>query len=224
MHVSEAILSRMMCRAFLPTPVPRCVIEDILERAARAPSGGNLQPWKIWVLAGEPLASLERAVCARIAAGEFAEIPAEHFIYPLIPKEPYESRKFLAGEAMYAALGISRDDHAGRMAQILRNFECFGAPACLFFAIDRDMQPGQWAELGMLMMNVMLLAREVGLHTAPIGAWSMWHRTLRDRLRMPDELMLYCGMGLGHADPEAPVNAICSPRAPLAEFAVFEGF
>ncbi len=224
MRVSDAIVSRMMCRAFLPTPLARALVEDILTLASRAPSGGNLQPWRVWALAGEALASLERKVRDRLAAGEFAEIPTEHFIYPLVPKQPYETRKHLAGEAMYTALGIARDDHSGRMAQIIRNFECFGAPVCLFFAIDRDMQQGQWAELGMLMMNVMLLAREHGLHTAPIGAWSMWHRTVREHLRMPDELMLYCGMGIGHADPANPVNDIRSPRAPLSEFSVFDGF
>ena len=125
---------------------------------------------------------------------------------------------------MYAALGIERNDHAGRMNQVLRNYECFGAPAALFFAIDRDMQQGQWAELGMFINAVMLLARERGLHTAAIGAWSLWHRTVRAALQMPDDLVLYCGMGIGHADLSAPVNTIRQPRAGLTEFATLDGF
>lgn len=224
MQVSEAILSRFTCRAFLPTPVPRQDIETILNRASRSPSGGNLQPWRVWVLAGAPLASLQAEVKRRMSEGEFAELPPEYLLYPTVPKEPYATRRSDAGEVMYAALGIERDDHAGRMDQVTRNYECFGAPAALFFAIDRDMQQGQWAELGMFINAVMLLAREQGLHTAAIGAWSLWHKTVRAALKLPDELTLYCGMGIGHADLSAPVNAIRQPRADLSDFAVFDGF
>ena len=224
MQVSEAILSRFTCRAFLPTPVPRQDIETILNRASRSPSGGNLQPWRVWVLAGAPLAALQAEVKRRMGEGEFAELPPEYLLYPTVPKEPYATRRSDAGEVMYAALGIERDDHAGRMDQVTRNYECFGAPAALFFAIDRDMQQGQWAELGMFMNAVMLLAREQGLHTAAIGAWSLWHKTVRAALKLPDELTLYCGMGIGHADLSAPVNAIRQPRADLSDFAVFDGF
>lgn len=224
MQVSEAILSRFTCRAFLPTPVPRQDIETILNRASRSPSGGNLQPWRVWVLAGAPLASLQAEVKRRMSEGEFAELPPEYLLYPTVPKEPYATRRSDAGEVMYATLGIERDDHAGRMDQVTRNYECFGAPAALFFAIDRDMQQGQWAELGMFINAVMLLAREQGLHTAAIGAWSLWHKTVRAALKLPDELTLYCGMGIGHADLSAPVNAIRQPRADLSDFAVFDGF
>ena len=224
MQVSEAILSRFTCRAFLPTPVPRQDIETILNRASRSPSGGNLQPWRVWILAGAPLAALQAEVKRRMGEGEFAELPPEYLLYPTVPKEPYATRRSDAGEVMYAALGIERDDHAGRMDQVTRNYECFGAPAALFFAIDRDMQQGQWAELGMFINAVMLLAREQGLHTAAIGAWSLWHKTVRAALKLPDELTLYCGMGIGHADLSAPVNAIRQPRADLSDFAVFDGF
>ncbi len=224
MQVSEAVLSRFTCRAFLPTPVPRQDIESILNHASRAPSGGNLQPWRVWVLAGAPLTSLQAEVKRRVSEGEFAELPPEYLLYPTVPKEPYTTRRFEAGEVMYTALGIERNDHAGRMDQMFRNYECFGAPAALFFAIDRDMQQGQWAELGMFMNAVMLLAREQGLHTAAIGAWSLWHRTVRAALKLPDDLILYCGMGIGHADLSAPVNAIRQPRASLSDYAVFDGF
>lgn len=224
MHVSDAILSRFTCRSFLPTPVPRQDIETILKHASRTPSGGNLQPWRVWVLAGAPLASLQAEVKRRMSEGEFAELPPEYLLYPTAPKEPYATRRFEAGEVMYAALGIERDDHAGRMDQVTRNYECFGAPAALFFAIDRDMQHGQWAELGMFINAVMLLAREKGLHTAAIGAWSLWHRTVRAALELPDDLILYCCMGIGHADLSAPVNAIRQPRAKLSEYAIFDGF
>jgi nitroreductase len=224
MQVSEAVLSRFTCRAFLPQPVARADLEAILELASRSPSGGNLQPWRVWALSGAPLASLQAEVKRKLGEGEFAELPPEYLLYPTVPKEPYASRRFDSGELMYAALAVERSDHAGRMDQMSRNYECFGAPAALFFAIDRDMQQGQWAELGMFINAVMLLARERGLHTAAIGAWSLWHRTVRAALAMPDDLVLYCGMGVGHADTTAPINAVRQPRASLSDFAVFNGF
>lgn len=224
MQVSEAILSRFTCRAFLPRPVARADVEAILDLASHSPSGGNLQPWRVWALSGAPLEALQAEVKRKLGEGEFAELPPEYLLYPTVSKEPYATRRFDSGEVMYAALGIERNDHAGRMDQVLRNYECFGAPATLFFAIDRDMQQGQWAELGMFINAVMLLARERGLHTAAIGAWSLWHRTVRAALQMPDDLVLYCGMGIGHADLSAPVNTIRQPRAGLIEFATLDGF
>lgn len=224
MDVWAAVDSRKTCRSFLETPVSEGVVRDLLAKAARAPSGGNLQPWKVWAISGAPLADLSADVCARLAAGEFGEIPTEHLIYPLTPKEPYDTRKNHAGEVMYAAMGIERDDDAARARQIAWNFQCFGAPVAMFFAIDRIMQPGQWAELGMFMQTFMLLAREQGLHTAPIGAWTLWHRTVRARLRIPDDLIIYCGMGIGYEDTKAPVNTLRTERAPVETFAVFSGF
>lgn len=224
MQVTEAVLTRFTCRAFLPDPVPRADIEAILTLGARAPSSGNFQAWRVWALAGQPLQNLQATVKRKLSEGEFAELPPEYLLYPAIQKEPYATRRFEAGEAMYAALGVGRDDHVGRMAQVYRNYDCFGAPVALFFAIDRDMQQGQWAELGMFINSVMLLARERDLHTAPIGAWSLWNRTVREALSMPEDLMLYCGLAVGRADETAPVNRLHSPRAPLADFVQLQGF
>jgi nitroreductase len=224
MDVREAIYSRKTCRAFLDRRVSRQVVEGILTDASRAPSGGNLQPWRVWAVSGDDLSLLKATVTERIRKGEMGEIPAEHLIYPLTPKEPYESRKFAVGEAMYAAMGLARSDDAGRMRQLLANFEFFGAPVGLFFAIDRIMQPGQWAELGMYMQSVMLLARAQGLDTAPLGAWSLWHKTVHSLLGIPDDLILYCGMALGCADESALINSLQTSRAPLSEFAAFRGF
>lgn len=224
MKVSDAVLSRMTCRAFLPAPVPRPVIEEILSLASRAPSSGNLQPWQVWALGGDSLAELKTAVRDKIAQGGFAELPPEYLLYPVVPKEPYTTRRFESGEAMYAALNVDHDDHAGRMRQVYRNYDCFGATTALFFAIDRDMQQGQWAELGMFINSVMLLARERNLDTAAIGAWSLWHRTVHEALNLPESSMLYCGLAIGKADASAPVNNLRTPRAPVAAFATFSGF
>lgn len=224
MKVSEALATRMTCRAFTDAQVSEATVRAILSGASRAPSGGNLQPWRVWAAARPVLAQLKTKVRDALAGGAFGEVPTEYSIYPDALAEPYASRRFRAGEMMYDALGVPREDRGLRMQEMARNFEVFGAPAAFFFAIDRSMQQGQWAELGMFMQSLMLLAREHGLHTAPIAAWALWHRTVRAHFAIPDELMFYCGMGLGEMDLTAPVNQLRTERAPVDEFATLVGF
>ena len=224
MDVSQALDTRLTCRAFLDTPIPEATVRAILTAAARAPSGGNLQPWRVWALAGEPLAALCRSVTEKLRGGQFGEAPTEYLIYPPSMKDPFADRKRRAGEMMYDAIGVGRDDGAAQMVQLVRNFEFFGAPVGLFLAIDRSLQQGQWADVGMYLQSVMLLAREHELHTAPLESWAMWHRTVRTHLAIPDELMLFCGVGLGHIDVAHPINRIRTERAPLEDFAVLRGF
>ena len=223
MNVSAAIDTRMSCRAFLDTPVPKQTVVEILEAAKRAPSGGNLQPWLVHVLAGEPLAQFKALIRSKLPAqpaGEGSEYP----IYPPDLHEPYRSRRFKCGEDLYATIGIARDNKAGRLQQFARNYEFFGAPVALFFTLDRRMGQDQWADVGMFMQNLMLLARERGLHTCPQEAWAVWYKTLGEFLPIPSEHMLFCGMALGHRDEAAPINTLRTDRAPLEEFAVLRGF
>jgi nitroreductase len=224
MDVSLALESRFTCRAFLRTPVAESQVREILSGAARTPSGGNLQPWRVWALAGRRLRDLCNDVTGRLSNGEFAELPMEFMLYPPLMGEPYAERRTRSGELMYDAIGVTRDDGPGQFAQLVRNFRFFDAPVGLFFAIDRSMQQGQWAEVGMYMQSVMLLAREHGLHTAPLAAWAMWRNTVARHLALPDTLMLFCGMALGHADLTHPINNIRQPRAPLETFAELGGF
>jgi nitroreductase len=221
MKVSEAIASRKSVRAFRPDPVSRETVEKILALAARAPSGGNLQPWKIYVLMGEAREELIRRVAERRRTKALGEAP-EYHIYPPALTEPYKTRRFRIGEAMYGTLGIPREDKAARLAFFSGNWEFFGAPVGLIVTIDRQMQQGQWADVGMFLENVMLLAREHGLHTCPQEAWAVWHRIIRDYLEVPENEMIFCGMAIGHADEKHPVNGLVSDRVPLDEFAIFK--
>lgn len=223
MHVTEALRTRFTCRAFLEDPVDPAVIRAIVAGAGGAPSGGNLQPWHVWALAGGELDRLRGLVRDRIAAGDFSDGALEYPIYPDPLGEPYAARRFANGETVFGAIGVTRSDGAGRLRQTLRNFDFFGAPAALFFAIDRAMGVGQWADLGMYVQSAMLLAREYGLHTAPLESWAFWHRTVRTVLAMPDHLMLFCGMALGRADMDNPINQVRVGRAPVEEFARFVG-
>ena len=223
MNVTEAVDTRMSCRAFLPTPVPESTVRAILEAARRSPSGGNLQPWHIYVIAGEPLSQLIAAV-----RGQLPQFPrgegSEYDIYPKDLGEPYRSRRFKCGEDMYATIGVPREDKFARLLQFARNYEFFGAPVGLFFYVGRQMGPPQWSDVGMLMQTVMLLAREHGLHTCAQEAWSVWHRTVAQFLQVPPELMLFSGMALGYRDESAPINSLRTDRAELSEIASLRGF
>jgi nitroreductase len=222
MHVRDAVASRYSCRAFLPTPVPEQTVRDILELAARAPSGGNVQPWRVHALAGETLSELKAQV-RRPELLPYGE-GAEYDIYPPAMKEPYSARRAQVGAALYTSIGVTRADRAGRYRQYARNFEFHDAPVGLFFCIDRTLGPPQWSDLGGYIQTVMLLARERGLHTCAQEAWTHWHKTLRVFLSLAADEMVFCGMALGHADETAPINSWRSPRAPLDEFATFSGF
>jgi len=223
MTVSEALATRLSVRDFLPDPVPQDLLRRLLEKAARAPSGGNLQPWHITVLAGARLAALVEAVAARQAEmpkGEAAEYP----VYPNPITEPYGARRFKIGEDMYALLGIAREDREGRRAWFARNFRFFGAPVGLFCFVDRNMGVAQFSDLGMFLQSLMLLLREEGLDSCAQEAWSMFAPTVYKVLGTPPERMLFTGMAIGKRNPDAPVNRLVSDRAPLEDFATFEGF
>lgn len=223
MNVSTAIDSRMSCRSFLDTPVPKETIVSILETAKRAPSGGNLQPWLVHVLTGEPLADFVKLIRGKLSTQPTGE-GAEYDVYPPNLHEPYRSRRFKCGEDLYATIHIERANRLARLQQFARNYEFFGAPAALFFTIDRRMGADQWADVGMFMQNIMLLAREHGLHTCPQEAWAVWHKTVGEFLGMPADQMLFCGMALGYRDDAAPINSLRTDRAPLEEFATLRGF
>jgi nitroreductase len=218
--VAEAVASRFSARAFLDEPVETGQIRRILERARRAPSGGNLQPWHVYVVSGRKLQELVARVRKRSLEYPRGE-PTEYNVYPPDLHEPYRSRRYRCGEDLYAALGIPREDRAARLRQFARNLQGFGAPMVLFFSIDRAMGMNQWAHLGMFMQTVMLLAVEEGLHTCPQEAWSAFHSTVAEFIALPEEQMFYCGMAIGHADTDHPVNQWRTERAPLDEIARF---
>nr|WNX93921.1 PnbA1 [uncultured bacterium] len=223
MNVTEAIDTRTSCRAFLPTPVPANTIRTILETAKRAPSGGNLQPWHVYVVSGAPLQEFLAAIRTRLPTQPRGE-GTEYDVYPKNITEPYLARRSKCGEDLYATISVPREDKIGRLRQFARNYALFDAPVGLFFAIDRQMGFGQWADLGMFMQNIMLLAREHGLHTCPQEAWAAWHKSVAEFLSLPPELMFFCGMALGYRDETAPINSLRTERAPLEEFATLRGF
>lgn len=221
--VTQAVTRRFSARAFLPDPVPGGVLREILETAHRAPSGGNLQPWRVYALAGEPLAAFKATIKQRLSETPRGE-GAEYDVYPRELGEPYRTRRFVVGEDLYASIGVERDNKLGRLAQFGRNFEFFGAPAALFFCIHRGMGAAQWSDLGMFMQSVMLLAAERGYDTCAQEAWSMWPKTVAEFVGLPEGYMLFSGMALGRADLSHPINAWRSRRDAFDDWAVMQGF
>jgi len=219
MNVDEALKQRISIRAFKPDPVPEAMLRDILDVARFAPSGGNLQPWKVIAVAGA-----ERDAVAALAQSNLPGDEGEKLVYPANLWEPYRSRRFKVGEDMYALLGIGRDNKGARYAHLAQNFQFFGAPVGLFFIIDKGMGHGQWAHLGMFMQSVALAALERGVQSCMQEAWARMRTPLAAHFALPDNEMIYCGMALGYADPNAPVNSLRSDRAPVDEFATFRGF
>lgn len=222
MNVYEAVQSRRSVRAFVDRPVDPATLRRVLDAAARAPSGGNLQPWRLFVLGGEPLAALKARMRERLREAPGGE-PAEYAVYPPELWEPYRTVRFEVGEQLYALMGVSRDDKAGRRRGFARNYEFFDAPAAVFCYIDRGMGPPQWSDLGMYLQTVMLLLREEGLDSCAQECWAMYHQTIDATLAPPPQWMLFCGMAIGYADPDAAVNRLVSQRLSLTDFAEFRG-
>jgi nitroreductase len=193
-----------------------------LETAKRAPSGGNLQPWHVYVLTGTALDEFRTVIRAKLSTQPRGE-GSEYDVYPKNLTDPYLARRYKCGEDLYATIDVPRENKPARLRQFARNYELFGAPVGLFFAIDRQMGLGQWADLGMFMQSIMLLAREQGLHTCAQEAWAAWYKTVGEFLHMPPNLMLFSGMALGFRDESAPINRLRTERAVLTEFATIRG-
>ena len=216
MNVTEAVAARRSVRGFLKKPVDGAILKAIVTKAARAATGGNLQPWHVDLVKGESLATLKAVMMAKLMSGEAEE--HAYAIYPPSLTAPYRDRRFAVGEAMYGHIGIPREDKAARRMWFARNFQFFGAPAALFCTVDRQMGPPQWADLGMYLQNVMLLAVEAGLATCAQECWAVYPETITGFLGTPVERMLFCGMAIGYEDEEEPANRLRSARAAEEEW------
>ena len=216
MDVTEAVDSRKSIRAFLDKAVDDSLIKELLEKSSRAASGGNLQPWKIYVINGKTMNSFHKFQ----SEWTEPETPA-YAIYPENLKEPYKTSRYEVADDMYSLLGIEREDKEARFKQVLKNYQFFGAPAAFFCFVDRQMGRPQWSDLGMFLQTFMLLAREAGLDTCPQEAWAMKQESVTAFVEAPDELMLFCGMAIGYQDVSEKVNELRTTRRPIEDWATF---
>lgn len=222
MNVQDAIATRRSVRDFLDTPVPGDVIRRVVAQALRAPSGGNLQPWHLHLVGGDRLAELKAIMRTRVDEAPAGE-GSEYDVYPRELVAPYRDRRFAIGEAMYARLGIPREDKAARRQWFARNYQFFGAPLALFCTVDRRMGPPQWSDLGMLLQSLMLLLRGEGLDSCAQECWALYPQTIGRFIALPPERMLFTGMAIGYADRSGAIDSLVTERAPLAEVAEFIG-
>ena len=222
MRLDEALRARKSVRAFKPDPIPRALMEELLQEASLAPSGTKVQPWKVHVIAGEVRARLEAEVLAHRETqpdDNRAEFPRTGK-----RKEPYTGRMRTLGKAMYSLIGIPKGDEAANWAQWGRNYKFFDAPVGLIFTIDKDLDSMSFIDIGIFLQTLMLAAKARGLDSCAQGAWNQYWSVTRRVLNVPDEDYIVCGLSLGYADPDAAVNTLVSEREPVEAFATFHGF
>jgi len=216
MKISEAVLNRKSTRQFISKPVENELIKKLLKLSSRAASGGNLQPWRIYVINGPSMNSFLSF------QNEWTEPETPAYeIYPKNLKEPYRTSRYELGEQMYSLLGIERNDKAGRINQVMENFKFFGAPAAFFCFIDKQMGPPQWSDLGMFLQTFMLLAIEAGLSTCAQESWSIKSDSVASFVKADESEMLFCGMAVGYEDSNARVNQLKSERRPIDSWVNF---
>lgn len=216
MKVSEAVDKRMSVRKFRPDPISDDVLRSLLTDASRAPSGGNVQPWRVYVVNGEAMTRLRNYLPTQPPM----DAP-EYDMYPKAMTEPYKSNVFRIGEMMYATIGVAREDKEARRAQFAQNNDFFGAPAAIFLFLDRQMNQPQWSDAGMFLQTFMLLAVERGFGTCPQEYWSIRHKAISSFVGAPENEMLFCGVAIGTVDDSAPINTLRSERMPLDQWATF---
>ncbi len=219
MEFRDVVRARRSVRAFRPDPVPPEVIRDLLETACLAPSGTNIQPWKVHVVTGETRKRLEEEVLAHREtrpADDTAEFPRTSK-----RKEPYVSRMRALGKDMYGRIGIPRGDEAASWRQWGRNYSFFDAPVGLIFTIDKELDAMSYLDIGMFMQTFMLAAKDCGLDTCAQGAWNLFWTATRRILSIPEDEYVIAGMALGYADASNPVNGVVAPREPLDQVVTF---
>lgn len=223
MTPTEAVATRRSIRAFTDQSVEREMLTRIFEKAQRAPSGGNTQPWHGVVLTGDPLQRLFDRIAQDLPRGREAFAP-EYHVYPPALDGAYEERRKGVGEDMYGALAIPREDKAQRLMWFARNFQAFGAPVLMLVHTPKYMGPPQWSDIGMWLQTIMLLAREEGLDTCPQEAWAVYSPQIREVVDIPEDHIFFCGLAIGYRDADAAVNNFPVQRAPLDEALRWEGW
>jgi nitroreductase len=215
--VERAIASRRAVRAFLPDPVEPALVRRILAVAAQAPSGTNMQPWKVRVIGPDSRARLEAAL---LAALDSPDLPAaeEYRYYPESFREPYLSRRRKVGWDLYGLLGVKKGDVAGMQRQTAANLRFFDAPVALMVTIDRDLEIGSWLDLGMFVQNILIAAQGHGLNSCPQAIFARFHPVVRRELAIPENEVVVCGIAIGKVDPDAPANALVPEREPVEAF------
>ena len=218
--VFEAARTRRSVRAYKADPVPKGTLREIVELGRWAPSGSNIQPWRVHVMTGATLKRVGNAIQQAFLNDEPGH-KRDYNYYTDPIEEPYLARRRACGWGLYGTLGIGRGDHEKSKAYRASNYVFFGAPAGLVLTIDRTLEVGSWFDYGLFAQTLMLAARARGLHTCAEAAIASFPDVVRRELGIARDSIVICGMALGYADPDAAVNTFRPERIALDEYAVF---
>ena len=219
MNVLDAIQGRQSVRSFQKKEVPQEIIEKILNISKFAPSGGNTQPWKIYVLSKKVMKELEVSVLSNLDNG-ISETP-NFDIYPQPMSDHLKNRVKECGKLMYGALEIGKEDLEGRLNQLKQNFSFFGAPVGMLVTVEKEVDLNGWGHVGHFIQNICLSSMEFGLGTCLQESWSMYPETAQNIVQFQESEILWCGIALGFPDLDHPINSYRTPRENLQEFVKF---
>lgn len=221
MNVKEAFVSRRSVRRFLPDSVSKEKIENILEGAAFAPSGHNIQPWHVYVVQGQKKLSITQSIVDAIKDGSSKNMKTEFDYYPTEWFEPFVSRRRAVGFELYKLLEIGRDDFEARDKQMQENFHFFGAPVGMFITMDKRLATGTFMDVGMFIQSILVGARGEGLHSCGQVAFTKFHTLIAEQLEFKENEMLVCGVSIGYEDTSAPENALRVEKLQYSDFTTF---
>jgi len=219
MNIKEAIEKRFSVRAFTKEVPDIETIKAILKTAGTAPSGGNIQPWKVYVLSENAKNELSKKTLYNFDNGVQEDI--EYDIYPKPLADEYKKRRYECGADMYNALAIGKDDLDSRFKQIRENYNFFGAPLGMIITIDKSFGKNGWGHVGMFLENLWLSAIDHGLGICLQESWSIYPKTVKEFTKHPDNEIVWCGVAVGYEDSSNPINQYRTKREDLDSFVKF---
>ena len=219
MNIKEAIEKRFSVRAFTKEVPDIETIKAILKTAGTAPSGGNIQPWKVYVLSENAKNELSKKTLYNFDNGIQEDI--EYDIYPKPLADEYKKRRYECGADMYNALAIGKDDLDSRFKQIRENYSFFGAPLGMIITIDKSFGKNGWGHVGMFLENLWLSAIDHGLGICLQESWSIYPKTVKEFTKHPDNEIVWCGVAVGYEDSSNPINQYRTKREDLDSFVKF---
>lgn len=218
--LERVLTSRRSCRGYLPEPVPRETITQVLQAAQHSASWCNTQPWQVHIVSGEARDTLSKAAVENVMA-TFGQPAPSDFPFPAAYTGVYDERRKDVGWQLYEAVGVQRGDRDGSAMQMLRNFEFFGAPHVAIITTDAELGVYGAIDCGLYVNSFMLAAEALGIGTCAQAAIAQVTPAVREFLDLPDDRRVVCGISFGFPDPEHPSAAFTSRRASVDDAVTF---
>jgi len=217
--LDQTIRERRSVRGFLPKPVPRDVLEEVLALAQHAPSNCNVQPWRVYIASGNTLEKLRAALLQEVTTGASPVMvaPIDEFL------GVYREKQVACAVELYGKMGIERDDRMGRLNASLRNFQFFDAPHVAYICMAKSFGIGVALDVGMYVQTLMLAMQSRGISSCAQASLRAYPELVGEHLGIPDDEQILCGLSFGYEDPTVPANQTRQPRDPISSNVVFRG-